>query len=97
LGEYTLLNWNNRHRSHHRGARIGSKRYSRDQSCSRHDSVGSYSDIDEEGEEEDRKDYRKGGYHPVQIGEKYKDGRYIVIRKLGWGHFSTVWLVRDTV
>ncbi|KAG2236587.1 hypothetical protein INT48_000141, partial [Thamnidium elegans] len=85
------------YRSHHRGTRIGSKRYSRDQSCSRHGSTGSHSDIDEEGEEEDRKDYRKGGYHPVQVGEMYKDDRYIVIRKLGWGHFSTVWLVRDTV
>ncbi len=21
--------------------------------------------------------------------------RYLVVRKLGWGHFSTVWLVRD--
>lgn len=37
-----------------------------------------------------------GGYHPVRIGEKYKEGRYVVLRKLGWGHFSTVWLVQDT-
>ena len=33
----------------------------------------------------------------MRVGEKYKDGRYVVLRKLGWGHFSTVWLVRDTV
>lgn len=32
----------------------------------------------------------------MRIGEKYKDGRYVVLRKLGWGHFSTVWLVDDT-
>ena len=32
----------------------------------------------------------------MSVGEKYKDGRYVVERKLGWGHFSTVWLVRDT-
>lgn len=38
-----------------------------------------------------------GGYHPVKIGELYNTGRYVVVRKLGWGHFSTVWLVRDTV
>lgn len=38
-----------------------------------------------------------GGYHPVRIGEKFKNGRYVVLRKLGWGHFSTVWLVQDTV
>ena len=47
-------------------------------------------------EEEDSEDYCKGGYHPVSVGETYKDGRYIVTRKLGWGHFSTVWLSRDT-
>lgn len=46
--------------------------------------------------EEDSEDYCKGGYHPVQVGETYKEGRYVVIRKLGWGHFSTVWLSRDT-
>lgn len=37
-----------------------------------------------------------GGYHPVHIGDVYKNGQYKVIRKLGWGHFSTVWLVEDT-
>jgi serine/threonine-protein kinase SRPK3 len=47
------------------------------------------------GDEEDSEDYCKGGYHPVQIGEKFKDGKYTVVRKLGWGHFSTVWLSRD--
>lgn len=36
-----------------------------------------------------------GGYHPVSIGERYKNGRYVVLQKLGWGHFSTVWLVHD--
>merc|ERR1711939_356984 len=47
-------------------------------------------------DEEDSEDYCKGGYHPVQVGEQFKDGRYVVVRKLGWGHFSTVWLSRDT-
>jgi serine/threonine-protein kinase SRPK3 len=36
-----------------------------------------------------------GGYHPVYVGEKFKQGRYVVLKKLGWGHFSTVWLVLD--
>jgi serine/threonine-protein kinase SRPK3 len=36
-----------------------------------------------------------GGYHPVFIGELYSGGRYSVLKKLGWGHFSTVWLVMD--
>jgi serine/threonine-protein kinase SRPK3 len=44
---------------------------------------------------EDAADYRRGGYHPVRIGERFKNGRYAVLRKLGWGHFSTVWLVSD--
>ena len=31
----------------------------------------------------------------MQVGEQYKGGRYTVLQKLGWGHFSTVWLVAD--
>ena len=46
-------------------------------------------------DEEDSEDYCKGGYHPVQVGEQYKEGKYTVVRKLGWGHFSTVWLSKD--
>ena len=46
-------------------------------------------------DEEDSEDYCKGGYHPVQVGEQYKEGKYTIVRKLGWGHFSTVWLSRD--
>ncbi|XP_067357513.1 SRSF protein kinase 2 isoform X4 [Channa argus] len=45
-------------------------------------------------EQEDPTDYCKGGYHPVKIGDLF-NGRYHVIRKLGWGHFSTVWLCWD--
>jgi len=45
-------------------------------------------------EEEDPEDYKKGGYHPVKIGDVFKQ-RYRVVKKLGWGHFSTVWLVHD--
>ncbi|THY08003.1 serine/threonine protein kinase, CMGC family [Aureobasidium pullulans] len=48
-------------------------------------------------DEEDSEDYCKGGYHPVQVGEQYNNGKYTVVRKLGWGHFSTVWLSRDNV
>lgn len=42
-------------------------------------------------------EYRIGGYHPVKIGDQYVSGnsRYQVLRKLGWGHFSTVWLCID--
>lgn len=54
-----------------------------------------YSSCDEKNEES-LKDYKPGGYHPAFKGEKYKDGRYILVRKLGWGHFSTVWLAKDS-
>lgn len=49
----------------------------------------------DEKNEESLKDYKPGGYHPAFKGEHYKDSRYILVRKLGWGHFSTVWLARD--
>lgn len=63
---------------------------------------GDGSDIEEEGrvddenqdirgsdddEQEDPKDYCKGGYHPVTIGSSFNQ-RYHVIRKLGWGKIS---------
>lgn len=50
---------------------------------------------DDSDEDEGTEDYVKGGYHPVQVGELY-NRRYRIVRKLGWGHFSTVWLVHDT-
>lgn len=46
-------------------------------------------------ESEDEEDYRIGGYHPVEVGDTFNDGRYRVLQKLGWGHFSTVWLCYD--
>ncbi|KAI8122236.1 SRSF protein kinase 1 [Lucilia cuprina] len=45
-------------------------------------------------EQEDVAQYCRGGYHPVVIGDIF-DNRFRVVRKLGWGHFSTVWLCRD--
>lgn len=63
------------------------------------DKIGILADEFEEGEgqseDEGLDDYKKGGYHPVFIGEVLI-GRYVVLQKLGWGHFSTVWLCRDT-
>ncbi|XP_054163701.1 SRSF protein kinase 3-like isoform X2 [Oppia nitens] len=49
---------------------------------------------DDEDEQEDPNDYVKGGYHPVKISDVFNN-RYCVVRKLGWGHFSTVWLCWD--
>jgi hypothetical protein len=42
--------------------------------------------------EESQGCYRVGGFHSVRLGEVYK--MYSVIRKLGYGTYSTVWLVR---
>ncbi|KAI0104624.1 serine protein kinase [Nemania sp. FL0031] len=41
-------------------------------------------------------DYHPGSYHPVHLGDVFHNGQYKVIRKLGDGSFSTVWLARDT-
>lgn len=64
--------------------------------ASRSPSTSSGDEVETTAEEEDSEDYCKGGYHPVAVGETYNNGRYVVVRKLGWGHFSTVWLSRDT-
>ena len=51
-------------------------------------------DNQDSSEDEGMPDYKIGGYHPVHVGEILLD-RYIIIQKLGWGHFSTVWLTKD--
>lgn len=59
--------------------------------------VGSYGFIVDDStdeEQEEASQYCCGGYHPVAIDDLFVD-RYKVIKKLGWGHFSTVWLCRD--
>jgi hypothetical protein len=47
----------------------------------------------DDDEQEDPKDYCKGGYHPVTIGSVFNQ-RYHVIRKLGWGKLLT-WVCVD--
>ncbi|KAL6299628.1 kinase-like domain-containing protein [Sparassis latifolia] len=47
-------------------------------------------------DEESPADYNTGGYLQVKLQDSFKNGQYVVLRKLGWGHFSTVWLVKDT-
>ncbi|GKZ84221.1 hypothetical protein AnigIFM56816_009542 [Aspergillus niger] len=41
--------------------------------------------------------YKFGGYHPVRIGDTFKDNRYTIHHKLAWGGFSTVWLAHDNL
>ena len=50
--------------------------------------------VENDSEDEGIEDYKEGGYHPVFVGECLI-GRYVVLQKLGWGHFSTVWLCKD--
>jgi len=54
-------------------------------------------DEDEEGFdsiEEGLKTYGAGGFLPVQIGGIY-GGKYKVVRKIGYGRSSTVWLAKE--
>ncbi|KAF9001539.1 kinase-like domain-containing protein, partial [Cyathus striatus] len=38
--------------------------------------------------------YRKGGFHPVTLGDIFIN-RHRVVDKLGYGSYSTIWLVED--
>ncbi|KRT81829.1 protein kinase, partial [Oryctes borbonicus] len=49
---------------------------------------------DDSVEQECATEYCFGGYKSTEIGE-ILGSRYEVIRKLGFGHFSTVWLCKD--
>ena len=39
--------------------------------------------------------YKPGGYHHVSLGNTFNSGAYTVLRKLGYGQYSTVWLAQD--
>ncbi|KLJ11847.1 hypothetical protein EMPG_12994 [Blastomyces silverae] len=39
--------------------------------------------------------YVRGGYHPVKIGDKFQEGRYVIAHKLGFGRSATTWLAED--
>ena len=54
----------------------------------------SFYEDEDSSEDEGMPDYKIGGYHPIHVGEILLD-RYVIIQKLGWGHFSTVWLTKD--
>lgn len=41
--------------------------------------------------------YKPDVYHPVSLGDRFKDDRYQIYHKLGWGGYSTVWLAKDTM
>lgn len=43
---------------------------------------------------ENQNNYKEGGYMPVNAGDVLRN-RYMMMHKLGWGEFSTVWLAFD--
>lgn len=47
-------------------------------------------------DEESLNRYCAGGYHPVRLGDTFKAGQYKILRKLGYGLYSTVWLAHNT-
>ncbi|QVM05903.1 hypothetical protein D8B26_000610 [Coccidioides posadasii str. Silveira] len=57
----------------------------------------------DDGEVEDMRKYKRGGYHPVLLGEvlpkqstsNSRKPRYWILQKLGHGAFATVWLAKD--
>ena len=57
-------------------------------------SISSSSTSSESSDNEPLKHYKPGGYHPVKFGEVFNK-RYKAVEKVGWGHFSLVWKVKD--
>jgi len=43
---------------------------------------------------ENLEQYCEGEFHPIHIGDQFHD-RYRIVNKLGYGSYSTVWLVKD--
>ncbi|CAI5461485.1 unnamed protein product [Closterium sp. Yama58-4] len=87
---------NAKHRNHRGGGDKPEKGYTGDRDeVESADEGSSDSDYLSESEDEGTDDYKRGGYHHVKIGDSFRNGRYRVVKKLGWGHFSTVWLAWD--
>ncbi|KAK7935641.1 serine/threonine protein kinase-36 [Apiospora marii] len=59
------------------------------------EAVGRYQPLDDPEDLEDVEQYKRGGYHPVHLGDQLDD-RFEVFHKLGFGPDATVWLCLDT-
>lgn len=77
-----MQNCNYNHRSYHKPEK---------QSESESESETSSSGDEDDNDIEELDDYGVNGYHPAHVGE-ILDSKYVLVKKLGWGHFSTVWL-----
>lgn len=67
------------------------KIYNKQRSEPNSESMSSSSGDNDDNDVEDFDDYGVNGYHPAHVGE-ILDSKYVLLKKLGWGHFSTVWL-----
>lgn len=67
------------------------KQYTKKRSETNSESMSSSSGDNDDNDIEDLDDYAVNGYHPAHVGE-ILDSKYVLLKKLGWGHFSTVWL-----
>ncbi|KAI0724742.1 kinase-like domain-containing protein [Fomitopsis betulina] len=56
-------------------------------------SAGSVSGFPEEDLRDGGRD--NPGYFPARLGQPFEQARYVTVRKLGWGQYSSVWLAKD--
>ncbi|KAI0147698.1 kinase-like domain-containing protein [Xylariaceae sp. FL1272] len=56
--------------------------------------IGQNNETQQTVSEEEPDSYCPGGFHPVYIGDVF-NGRYEVLNKIGYGVYSTVWIVED--
>ena len=67
------------------------KRRSRSSGSDSSSSSSSSSSDSSDNDCEDFEDFHVDGYHVAHVGE-IVDSKYVLLKKLGFGHFSTVWL-----
>jgi len=34
------------------------------------------------------------GYYPITLGDRLHNGKYEIVRKLGWADYASVWLAK---
>ena len=78
----------------HRLKQMHEKEVSPHYSSSSETESESTSDSESESDREDESDYKQGGYYRVRLNQIIHN-RYRIVRKLGYGYFSTVWLVQS--
>ena len=83
------LNDHNKYGARCRRDRAQQRQAEREEREGRSESSSANSGSD--GDVEELDDYHPDGYHPAHVGEII-DSKYVLLKKLGWGHFSTVWL-----